>query len=212
MVTTSWSPPLTQAALNLMANPTYANQPEVIPWGLYDSVSIATAATGPFVLFQNVNADKTLSNMEGPGQLPDPQYLIVDYLASDFMRIPDATVTAIVPGALADISNIQFTCRETFQFQMSNKNYGPFPITMTAATGGPTGFALGYGSGTAANNSVASVLSGRPGSGGFPFCGALVIPPKIGFSVTLQLAVAATLVATFYQRVVLVGPLYRRVL
>ena len=212
MVTTSWSPPLTQAQLNAMANPTYANQPEVIPWGLFDTVSIATAATGPFNLFQTVNADKTLSNMEGPGQLPDPQYLIVDYLASDFLIPSAATALAAEPNTnLSDLSNLLYTCRETFGFTMSNKNYGPFPITMTAATGGITGFGYGYGS-AANGTSAAAVNNGRPGSGGFPFCGALVIPPKIGFSVTLNLAIACTLSATLRQRVVLVGPLYRRVL
>ena len=212
MIQTSWNPPLTRAALDDMANPTFANQPEVIPWQLYDTAAIATAAAGPFVFFQAPNVDKTLSNMEGPGQLPDPQYLIVDYAACDFLIVPVATAQAAEPnGAWADLANLQHTCRMTFEFNMSNKLYGPFSITMTSSTGGPTGQGYGYGT-AAAGTSAALVLSGRPGSGGFPFCGSLVIPPKIGFSVTLRLAVAATLVATRNVRFSLVGPLYRRVL
>ncbi len=212
MIQTSWNPPLTRAALDEMANPTFPNQPEVVPWQLFDTAAIATASAGPFVLFQASNVDKTLSNMEGPGQLPDPQYLIVDYAACDFLIVPVATVIANEPnGAWADLANLQHTCRMTFTLNMSNKRYGPFSITMTASTGGPTG--AGYGWGTAAaGNSVALVLSGRPGTGGFPFCGSVVIPPKIGFDITLNLGVACTLAATRNVRFSLVGPLYRRVL
>lgn len=215
MVIIPWQPALDKAALDALANPTMANQPEVVPWQLYSTQTIANAAVGPFVFFtgQGTEAtDKTLSNMEGPGQLPDPQYLVVHYVACDILQAPTATPLANEPNAaLANVENILKTCRATLTFNMSNKRYGPFSLTMCHATGGAS--FSGYGYGTAANGTSAGVVNnGIPGSGGFPFSGALIIPPKIGFDVTLSLGAAATLSASVNVRISLVGALYRRVL
>lgn len=212
MILIPWAPALTRDELDALANPVFANQPEVVPWQLYDTQSLANAATGPLVFYQSINNDKTLSNMEGPGQLPEPQYLVVHYIACDILQIPTATALANEPNqGLANVENILKTTRATFEFNMSNKRYGPFSLTMTAATGGAT--FSGYGYGTAANGTSAGVVNnGIPGSGGFPFSGALVIPPKIGFDVTIRFAAAVTLSATLNVRVSMVGALYRRVL
>jgi hypothetical protein len=213
MITIPWQPALTRDELDLLANPQQANQPEVVPWQLFDTQSIATAAAGPFTYFTALNVDKTLCNMEGPGQLPDPQYFIVQYVAADILQIPTATALAGEPNAaLANVENLLKTCRASFTFNMSNKRYGPFSLTMCHATGG-SAFS-GYGYGTAANGtSAGAVNNGNMGSGGFPFCGALVIPPKTGFDVTINLGAAATLVGgPINVRVSLVGQLYRRVL
>jgi hypothetical protein len=212
MIVIPWQPALSRDELDALANPMFANQPEVVPWQLYDTQAVANAATGPFVFYQAINVDKTLSNMEGPGQLPDPQYLVVHYVACDILQIPTATALASEPNqGLANVENLLKTCRATFEFNMSNKRYGPFSLTMTAATGGATG--AGYGYGSAANGTSTFVVNnGIPGSGGYPFSGALVIPPKIGFDVTVRLATAATLSATVNVRISLVGALYRRVL
>jgi hypothetical protein len=213
MVIIPWQPAKTRDDLEAIINPQQANQPEVVPWQLYDTQDIANAAAGPFTFFVNQNADKTLSNMEGPGQLPDPQFFECYYLSCDILQVPAATAQAAEPNtALANVENILKTCRATFTFNMSNKRYGPFSLTMAHATGGATG--SGYGYGTAANGTSAFLVNnGIPGSGGFPFSGALVIPPKTGFDVTVNLGVAATiLVATVKMRISLVGNLYRRVL
>lgn len=214
MIIIPWQPPLTRDDLDALANPMFANQPEVVPWQLYDTQSITTAVNAPAVYFQTINSDKTLSNMEGPGQLPDPQYLVVHYVAADFLVAPQSTaITATTNNAAVDdVENILKTVRATFEFNMSNKRYGPFSLTMTAATGGATG-AL-YGAGTlAAAVSGGVVNNGIPGSGGYPFAGALVIPPKIGFDVTVRFGAAPTLpVSPLSLRISLVGALYRRVL
>ena len=207
-----WRPAKSAQDLRDIAFPELANQPEVIPWALYDTVSIANAAAGPFNFFVNQNNDKTLSNMEGPGQLPDPQYFEIFYVAADILQIPTATVLASEPNqALGNVENLLKTCRATFSLTLANKNFGPFPLMFCHATGGAT--FSGYGYGTAANGtSAGAVNNGVPGSGGFPFNGALVIPPKNGFSVTVALGAAATLSATVNLRMSLVGNLYRRVL
>lgn len=214
MIIVPWNPPLTRDELELLANPVNAGQPEVVPWQLYDTQNLTNASAAPLVFFQSINADKTLSNMEGPGQLPDPQYLIVQYIAVDFLQT--ATTTAITAtdnnAAVANLSNVLATNRASIEFNMSNKRYGPFSLTMCHSTGGITGSLFGVGT-LAAAVSGGVVNNGIPGSGGFPFSGALVIPPKIGFDITIRFAAALTIVGgPIPLRVSLVGPLYRRVL
>lgn len=213
MVIIPWDPPRTKANLDAISNPTLANQPEVVPWFLYDTAAVTTGVATPLVFFVNQNVDKTLSNMEGPGQLPDPQYFELFYVAADILQVPTATALAGEPNAAwANVENILKTVRATFLLEISGKKYGPFPLTSTAATGGATG--AGYGYGTAANGtSAALVNSGIPGSGGFPFSGAVVIPPKVGFSITVSFAAAPTITGgPINLRMVLAGNLYRRVL
>lgn len=212
MIIIPWQPALTRDDLDALANPMFANQPEVVPWQLYDTQSIATGAAGPFVFFQSINVDKTLSNMEGPGQLPDPQYLVVHYVACDFLQAPAVQDGTAVAANVANVENILRTCRATLEFNMSNKRYGPFSLTMTAATGGTTGFGAAEGA-TAAGSFTMVANNGIPGAGGYPFSGALVIPPKIGFDVTIRLGTAATILSgPINCRISLVGALYRRVL
>lgn len=214
MIIIPWQPPLSRDDLDALANPMFANQPEVVPWQLYDTQSITTAVNAPAVYFQTINSDKTLSNMEGPGQLPDPQYLVVHYVAADFLVPPQSTAVGATTNnaAVDDVENILKTNRATFEFNMSNKRYGPFSLTMCHATGGATGNLYGVGT-LAAAVSGGVVNNGIPGSGGFPFAGALVIPPKIGFDVTIRLGAAPTLpVSPLPIRISLVGALYRRVL
>lgn len=212
MIIIPWAPALSRDDLDSIANPTSASQPEVIPWQLFDTQSCATAVTTPLVFFQTINSDKTMSNMEGPGQLPDPQYLVVQYVACDILSVPALGPNTAVDPNIGNVENILKTARATFEFNMSNKRYGPFSLTTTASTGGATGFGYGYGT-IAAGVSTTVANNGIPGSGGYPFSGALVIPPKIGFDVTIRFGVAPTLVGgPLNIRISLMGTLYRRVL
>lgn len=214
MIIVPWQPPLSRDELDAIANPMFANQPEVVPWQLYDTQNFTTGVTTSAVFFQSINVDKTLSNMEGPGQLPEPQYFVCHYIACDFLIAAQSTaITATANNAaLDDIENVLKVQRATVEFNMSNKRYGPFSLTMTAATGGATGSLYGVGT-LAAAVAGGVVNNGIPGTGGFPFGGALVIPPKIGFDVTVRLAAPATLpVSPLPLRISLVGALYRRVL
>lgn len=212
MIIIPWNPPYSRDQLEGMSNPSLMNQPEVVPWQLYDTASIATGVSGPFTFFTALNADKTLCNMEGPGQLPDPQYLILQYVACDILQVPVNGDGTAVNAALANVENILKTCRATFTFNISNKRYGPFSLTMCHSTGGGTGFGYAEGA-TAAGATQAIVNNGIPGSGGFPFSGAVVIPPKIGFDITVNLGTATTIISgPVNLRMSLVGALYRRVL
>jgi hypothetical protein len=206
-----WSPAKSAQDLQNIAFPELASQPEVTPHCLFDTQALANAATGPLVFFQNTNNDKTMCNMESAGQLPDPQYFEIYYVICDILQVPTATTLANEPNqALANVENILKTNRATFVFTLSNKNYGVEPLTFCHASGGAT--FSGYGYGTAANGTSAGVVNnGIPGTGGFPYNGALVIPPKNAFSLVVNLAAAVTLSATVNIRMGLVGNWYRRV-
>jgi len=206
-----WAPVLTAAQLAAAANPLSAGQPEAQPWFLYDTQLITSGTTTSASFFVNQNADKTMSNIESGGQLPDPQYFIVHYVTCDILDPPVANAghAATALGPVNDIDVLLKTQRATFTFSMSNKNYGPFPLTLCHATGGATG------NGTATYTAEASIWYGNNGivgSGGFPFLGSLVIPPKVGFNITVNFAAAPTLSGNINMRIGMAGVLYRRVL
>lgn len=214
MFTLHWRPVLGSGQLAAAANPALANQPEAIPWILYDTQTYTSGTTTTLSFFASTNNDKTLSNMESSGQLPDPQYLIVNYVTCDILVSPSVTTTAAVTGALNDIELLLKAARATFTLSMSNKNYGPFPLRACHPLGGATGIIAAEGTETAAaRNIFQAANSGIPGSGGFPFMGALVIPPKVGFGITVNFAAAQTLAGGNPNiQIGLAGILYRRVL
>lgn len=196
--------------LAAQASPESANQPEALPWVLYDTQALATAGAGPLNYFNTVQADKTMGNMEGPGQLPDPQFFENAYWGVDFL---EPAVNAAAPAAtlspVADIVNLLFTCRLTWLFSISNKNIGPFPASFMHGSGGATGFGYGNSATTArfeyGNNGIFD--------GGWCVDKAITIPPKIGFTVTLALGTACTLTTTPLNiRAWMAGVLHRRVL
>lgn len=208
-----WQPVLKTDELKAQANPSSAGVNEATPWFLYDTQDIATAVTTQVNFFTGVQADRSLGNLVSAGQLPDPQYFIVHYVTCDLLVKPTLGVTAAVTGALSDVEEILKAGRANWTLNISDKLYGPFPLTLCHATGGGTGGIM------AMNNTAAPTINnlqwannGLPGSGGFPFLGSLVIPPKVGFSLALNFGAAPTLSATVKARMGLAGVLYRRVL
>lgn len=209
-----WKPALRKSQLDALVNPTSAQQPEVVPWFLFDtqSVSQTQAAGSTVTFFQNTNNDPTMSNMEGSGQLPDPQYFVVDLVTCDIQITPTATALASFPaGVWDDIDQILKKSRAIFTITVSNKSYGSFPLTLAHSTGGVTGFGAGFGA-DATGQLVEYGNNGIPGSGGFPYGGALILPPKTGFKLTLQFGALLALTADANVRMGLAGVLYRRVL
>jgi hypothetical protein len=199
----------TRGVLARDANPQSAAQPEALPWVLYDTQAWTTAVTTNQTYFTAIQNDKTLGNMEGPGQLPDPQYFEVHYIGCDFLVPGQFLVAAAATGPMTDIIQFLFTQRGTFEFNISNKRVGPFPLSFLHASGGVTGY---FASNSAtvgkleyANNGVFD--------GGFCVGGSILIPPKVSFDITLRLAAAPTLTNTpLNVRVWQAGALYRRVL
>ena len=205
--------PKTKAQLMRLANPEMANQPEVLPWILYDTQVFTSASTTSLSFFTTLQTNKSLGNMESAGQLPDPQFFEMHYIGCDIMRVV-TTAAGATPGAIDDIQKVLFGDAGTgadagrFTFTMSNKRFGPFPLSFCHASGGATGF--GWGTFTAeeslqyGNNSIPD--------GGFYCGGTIIIPPKIGFDVTLDWGGTIPLASNVAVRMNLVGVLHRRVL
>lgn len=197
--------------LAVRANPEAANQPEALPWVLYDTQAWTTAVTFNSQHFLTQPTDPTLGNMEGPGQLPDPQFFEIWYWGVDFLL---AAVAAAAPAATvspwADIIQFLWAQRGTFEFNISNKRTGPFPLSFMHGSGGPQGF--GYGN--SATTARFEYGNNGPADGGFCVAGAIVIPPKLGFNVTLRTFAAVTLVngSPLNVRAWMAGVLHRRVL
>lgn len=199
----------TRGALVREAQPTSAQQPEALPWILYDTQPWTTAVTTVQTYFTTVQNDKTLGNMEGPGQLPDPQFFEVHYIGCDFLLPQQFAAVAAATGPMTDILQFLWTQRGTFEFNISNKRMGPFPLSFLHASGGVTGYFATNSATTGkleyANNGVFD--------GGFCVGGAVLIPPKVSFDITVRTAAAPTLnTSPLNVRVWQAGALYRRVL
>lgn len=201
--------PKTRQTLAMLANPELANQPEALPWVLYDTQAFTTAVTVSQNYFLTQPGDRTLGNMEGPGQLPDPQFFEIWFWGVDFLINPAVVAAATAVGPLTDISQFLWAQRFIWTFTISNKNIGPFPLSFFHASGGPTGFmAATYAAPVKmeyANNGVFD--------GGYGVFGSIVIPPKLGFVVSLAGAGAPTLnQSPLNVRAWKAGVLHRRVL
>lgn len=200
--------PKTKAQLLEQSNPASATQPEVIPWVLFDTQTFTSASTTTLSFFQTVQSDKSLGNMEGGGQLPDPQFMELYRVGLDVLFRP-ASSAGVATGPLDDIAQLVLSGRGTWTFNISNKNYGPFPLSFLHASGGPTGFLAG----TFAATTDVSYANNGVFDGSYPINGAITIPPKVGFSIVLNWPAALTLAnGNTPLRVWLAGPLYRRVL
>lgn len=199
-----------RAQLASMANPELANQPEALPWVLYDTQPWTTAVTANAQYFLTQQGDKTLGNMEGPGQLPDPQYFEIWYWGVDYLLAPNSVASVAAAGPLTDIAQFLFVQRGIWTFAISNKNIGPFPLSFFHASGGPTGFLAITNAAAAQKNEYAN---NGIFDGGFCVADAIVIPPKLGFVVTLATAAAPTLqTSPLNVRAWQAGVLHRRVL
>src|SRR5205807_4510578 len=127
----------TRPALSRAASTTNAKDPEAMPWVLLDSQACTSATTATQTYYVTVQNDKTLGNMEGPGQLPYPQYFEIHYLCLDFLLTPNSVAAIAVAGPLNDIAQFLFNQRGIFTFSISNKRVGPFPLSFLHGSGGP---------------------------------------------------------------------------
>lgn len=200
--------PATNAQLDKWANPSAVagGQNEAVPWVLYCTQDMVTDDTLLLNFFQTLHADKSLGNMELAGMLPDPQFFQAYYFGLDvLMPVADAAV----PAAWDEMHTLVLTGRGYWTFVVSDKNYGPFPVSFLHASGGVTGF--GYNAAAAALTATEFANNGTF-DGGWCVDGAHIIPPKVGFKVTMQWPAVTTLTATTKLRMWIAGVLHRRVL
>lgn len=198
--------PKSAARLYAQTNPVNANQPEAIPWVYFDTQSVATGSTGPISFFQTVSSDKTISNLEQAGTIPDPYYFEIVAFNFDFLSLP----TIAIPGAANDLVNLLATSRATFVFSLAGKEYLRIPLTYLHCSGGANSqLSSNITAGAAVGSQYA--LNAWP-DGGFLVDKAITLPPKQSFSAQIQLGAAVTLSATTNFRLSMAGVLHRRVL
>ena len=200
--------PRTNPELEAIPNPILANQPEAVPWQFYDQQTYVDATTTQLTFFTATNNDRTLSNMQAAGQITDPNYFEIYCFGCDVLRDVTTAAGAQV-GALDDLQLLLLTGRPTWTFNMSDKQFGPFPLLGLHAQGGAIGF--GWGTFTA-EESIQYANNSYP-DGGFGYVGgALVIPPKVAFDVTVRWNATVNLTADVALRMWMFGVLHRRVL
>lgn len=201
--------PYNRAQLDAMANPSGGpKQPEAFADELWDSQPFVNATTLSLQFFQSAQSDKTLSNLTVPGQLPQPQYFIVHYVAVDLL-FPDVSTAATGVGNLSDVHKLINAARATLTLSIATKPYGPWRVRSCHSGGAPVGF--GWGQAPAAPNEQQYGHIG-PHDGGFCVNGGLIIPPATDFSALMNFAAVQTLNTNNVQvQVGLYGVRYRKV-
>jgi hypothetical protein len=183
-----------------------ATQPEAIPDVMYDTQTYVAAGSAALNFFTALPAvaDSTITNMQLAGALPNPVYFEVQKI---FFDVLSATTTAATQvGAMSDIDQILKVGRGIATFFLSDKQYGPYPLTFFGGSGGPAGI---IASAIATPGSIQS--ANVRDNGGFPMNGALIIPPQVSIRWTLNWVAATAITADTKVRLTMLGIKYRRV-
>lgn len=206
-------------ALVAAVNPVTGAAPESVPWWMYDTQTYTSGATTQLTFFAATQAARDLSNLPTGGSLPDPNFFGVHYVCADFMQnaagTPYTTTAAIGaavtnPNALNDVGMLLLSGRGRFTIVISDKAYGPWPLSATGGTGAALGNVAIAGL-TGAGNAQRSDF-GYNAVGGAYLGGKVIIPPKVGFSLVVDWPAFLTLTGDYRIRFTLYGVYYRRVL
>ena len=200
----------TRAQLRAKSTPPSGNAPEAIWWQYYDVQTYVDAVTTELTFFGVTNVDRTISNMPAAGQLPDPQWLSIYDITCDFLVQNTSVAGAVgITGVYNDLALLLNIGRPVWTLQISDKNYGPFSLTLLHGTGSPVGFiaANGTAAATEQHQLASNVLNP-----GWNYKGSLIIPPKTNFGITVRWSAAQNLTANVLIRLSLHGILSRRTL
>ncbi|MGH7178477.1 MAG: hypothetical protein ACREJC_13950 [Tepidisphaeraceae bacterium] len=202
--------PKTRQQLYALAYPETANQPEAISHILYDSQTFTSASTTTLTFFATQQSDPTLGNLDQAGAFTDPQWMELHNWGLDVLQDGSAVVGVTEVGIADDIQKLMLVGRPTFTFFMSNKQYGPYPLSFLHTSGGVNA-TIAAGN-TAATGNVQFANNSYP-DGGWNWRGNVIIPPKVGFRVVVTWSAAQTLAAgNPILRLWNAGVLHRRVL
>lgn len=200
-------------ALARAANPPSGGVPECVADWLYDTQTYTDNTSTELTFFGAAQSDRSLSNMGSGGQLEDPQFFIVQCIYVDCMNnaagtpyLTSTTAAAQNVGAVDDVGKLILSGRGRLTLTVSDKRYGPWPLSAFRGTGA----ALGFGWGTTTAEETVQYAHNALGDGGF-IGGTIIIPPKVGFNIVLTWPAAVDLTADYRIRVTMQGPRYRRV-
>jgi hypothetical protein len=183
-----------------------ASQPEAIPHVMYDTQQYAAAGSAQLSFFTTLPnpKDNTVTNMPIAGALPNPWYFEIQKVYFDVLN--NTTTGATQAGAASDIDILLKSGRGIATFNLSDKNYGPWPLRFFGGSGGSQAMI------TSAIATPGSIQSANVrDNGGFPMNGALIIPPQTQFSWTLNWVAASAISVATQVSVSMLGVLYRRV-
>jgi hypothetical protein len=193
-----------------------------VPWWFYDTQLYTSGTTVQQVFFSTTATSRDLGNLPTGGALPDPNFFAIHYLYCDFMQnaagTPWMTVSAgaATPantGALDDVGRLLISGRARLTLTISDKQYGPWPLSVTGGTGAALGFLSDTNATTAAGNQAVSHQFGYNAlHGGAYIGGNIIIPPKIGFQGQIDYPAALTLTGNYQVRFTMYGVYYRRIL
>lgn len=197
-------------------------QLEAVNWKYYDTQPITTAVTTVLNFFATVQTDKTLGNIEQPGQIQAPNWFEVYAIKCDFLELTTSTAAPGILGAVQDIAAILYTQRAMYELTVNSKSYGKTPLTFAHSSGGPVGLVQGTPAAAAvlqfANNSIPDEgdwLGGwvlDPATMQQQQVGSIILQPTQAFSLSVTMAAAPTLTTTPLNcRMSICGVLHRQV-
>lgn len=191
------------------ATPPSGSSTEAIWDQIYDSQTYVDNTTVNLKFFQTTSTDDTLSNQTSGGMLTDPETFQIYNICLDVLQTAPVSI-AQAAGALTEVGALNnlallllgITARPTWTLRASNKDYGPYSLTLLGGTGGPIG--LGWGSSIA--TSSGSVQYARTDSNsGWNYWGAVIIKPIQNYGITLKWFAAANISADVLLRVSMLG-------
>lgn len=202
--------PKTKAQLLALSNPQAANQPEALPWVLYSTKQYVSATTTSLTFFDKAEGgDLSLTNMEAASQITDPKFFEIHSIGLDILNDVTSVEALGGDGALDDVQKLVLQGRGRFQLTLSDKKFGPFPLSFLHASGGATG----YGWGTIGTGESVQVANNGIFDGGYYVGGSVILPPNTGFDFTMDWPSALTLnFGNTYLRAWMFGVMHRRVL
>lgn len=156
---------------------------EVIQDVIYDTLTYTSASTTELIFFAESIATVTrdITNMTVAGMLPNPESFLIQAPRLYFKWTPTiaASNTALTTSIVNDIALITNTGIVTFIF--GTKRYGPFPLWMLSAGGGPAMVMAGAGA------SATDSFAGYAQLGGplFAFFPHLMLSPLQAFSASM---------------------------
>lgn len=204
-----------QSPINLaaMSTPTTPQSGETIAACYWDTQSYPAAGQQTTTFFNSNTTDSTLSNLQLPGTLPSPYWMVLQNVTLDWLGTPSnltATTTGVANAGLAnDLYQFLHVGRAIFRFFLADKLYCEFPATGLHSSGGPLVFTAGnFAATTQTQYALNNVADGDLFLGG-----SIIIPPLQKFYA--QLIVQSTLPtinAATFMRIGLWGSIIRRVL
>lgn len=205
-----------QSPINLAAasTPQTPQSGETIAASYFDTQSYPAAGQGTTTFFNSQTTDPTLSNLQLPGTLPSPYWLVLQNITMDWLGVPSNVASQSAGTANAGLANDLYlflhSGRALFRFFLADKLYCEFPATGLHASGGPLVFAAGaFIAGAQEQFAVNNNADGDLFLGG-----SIIIPPlqKFYAQLIVQSASPPAINAATFIRITLWGSVVRRVL